>query len=96
MAPDVANAFYRAYREDDLDLQRRLQDAFYTPLTVLRDSTPGYAISLIKAGLRLSGVPVGGVRPPLSDPSPEHLARLEEILAAGRSAVASRPAMVIA
>lgn len=96
MAPDVANAFYRAYREDDLDLQRRLQDAFYTPLTVLRDSTPGYAISLIKAGLRLSGIPVGGVRPPLSDPSPEHLARLEEILAAGRDAVAARPAMVSA
>ncbi len=88
MAPDIANAFYRAYRDGDQETQDRLQDGFYTPLTRLRDSTPGFAVSLIKAGLRLSGVEVGGVRPPLSDPTPAQLDQLAEILAAGRALVA--------
>lgn len=83
MAPAVATAFYRAYTTGDDATVQRLLDGFYAPLARLRDEVPGYAVSLVKAGLRLGGTPVGPVRPPLVDPSPAHLERLRAILAAG-------------
>lgn len=85
MAPDIANAYYRAYAEGDEDRRLALLDAFYRPLVELRDETPGFGVSLIKAGLRLSGLAVGSVRAPLVDPTPAQEARLAEILAAGRA-----------
>jgi 5-dehydro-4-deoxyglucarate dehydratase len=88
MAPDIATAFYRAYRADDAPTQRRLLDGFYAPLVSLRDETPGFAVSLVKAGLRLAGHPVGSVRPPLVDPSAEQLDRLARILERGQELVA--------
>jgi 5-dehydro-4-deoxyglucarate dehydratase len=94
MAPDIAHAFYRAYTAmDDARCAELLSD-FYFPLVALRDTTPGYAVALIKAGVRLSGLPVGGVRPPLVDPDEAHTARLSELLAAGHAlaAPASVPA----
>lgn len=89
MAPDIANAFYRAYRDDDAETQRRLLDGFYAPLVRLRDETPGFAVALIKAGLRLSGLDVGPVRPPLADPDARQTDRLRELLAAGRELIGS-------
>lgn len=89
MAPDIANAYYRAYRESDVAVQHALLDGFYRPLVALRDETPGFAVSLIKAGLRLAGEQVGSVRPPLVDPSPAQLERLAAILAEGRRIAAA-------
>ncbi|ROQ64157.1 5-dehydro-4-deoxyglucarate dehydratase [Rathayibacter sp. PhB152] len=89
MAPAIANAFYRAYTAGDQAECDRLLTGFYHPLVRLRDTTPGYAVALIKAGLRLSGAAVGGVRPPLTDPGEEHLARLHELLRAGEELVAA-------
>ncbi|MDN3494811.1 5-dehydro-4-deoxyglucarate dehydratase [Planococcus sp. APC 4015] len=85
MIPDVANAYYRAYIEGDDARRNAILDGFYTPLVALRDETPGFGVSLIKAGLRLGGLPVGGVRAPLVDPTPAQEARLAEILEAGRA-----------
>lgn len=85
MIPEVANAYYRAYVDGDEERRAALLDGFYSPLVRLRDETPGFGVSLIKAGLRLGGLPVGSVRPPLVDPSPEQEGRLAEILAAGRA-----------
>jgi 5-dehydro-4-deoxyglucarate dehydratase len=87
MAPEIANGFFRAYQVEDAATQARLLDGFYVPLVRLRDETPGFAVSLIKAGLRLGGLPVGSVRAPLVDPSPEQLARLANLLEIGRSLV---------
>ncbi len=87
MAPEVANAYYRAYIEGDEARRRELLDGFYAPLVALRDETPGFGVSLVKAGLRLGGTPVGGVRAPLVDPTPAQEARLADILAAGRALV---------
>ncbi|WP_136611164.1 5-dehydro-4-deoxyglucarate dehydratase [Sinomonas albida] len=84
MAPEVALATYRATEEGDETRRRELLDRFYRPLVHLRDAVPGYGVSLVKAGVRLGGLEVGGVRPPLTDPRPEHLAELERILAVGR------------
>jgi len=85
MVPEVANAYYRAYTEGDEARRLALLDGFYGPLVRLRDETPGFGVSLIKAGLRLSGMPVGGVRAPLVDPTPEQEQRLTAILEAGRA-----------
>ncbi len=85
MAPGIANAFYRAYRAEDAAAQRRLLDDFYAPLVALRDETPGFAVSLIKAGLRLRGMPVGSVRAPLVDPDERQTARLDELLRIGEA-----------
>src|SRR5690606_23107819 len=82
-APEIALAFYRAITSGDEELVRRLLTGFYRPLVELRDQVPGYAVSLVKAGVRLRGLDVGGVRPPLVDPSPEHVTELEKIIAAG-------------
>ncbi|WP_207454001.1 5-dehydro-4-deoxyglucarate dehydratase [Desertivibrio insolitus] len=85
MAPDIATAFYRAYRAGDVSAQRRLLDGFYAPLVRQRDETPGFAVSLIKAGIRLSGLEVGAVRAPLVDPDERQLARLGDLLEQGRA-----------
>lgn len=92
MAPQIANAFYRAHEAGDPGEQNRLLTEFYQPLVELRDTTPGYAVSLIKAGLRLAGTPVGSVRPPLVNPSAQHLETLAKLLATpvGGAAPASR------
>ncbi len=87
MAPDIATAWFDAYRSGDDARQRHLLDHFFVPLVRLRDETPGFAVSLIKAGLRLAGLPVGSVRAPLTDPTPEQTERLRAILASGRDAL---------
>lgn len=87
MAPEIANGFYAAYTAGDDARREELLRGFYRPLVALRDQVPGYAVSLIKAGVRQSGLPVGGVRAPLLDPSPEHETALANLLARGRELV---------
>ncbi|MFI6294235.1 5-dehydro-4-deoxyglucarate dehydratase [Nonomuraea sp. NPDC050790] len=82
-APEIALAFYKAVTGGDEELTRALLTRFYLPLVRLRDVQPGYAVSLVKAGVRLRGLEVGGVRLPLLDPAPQHVAELERIIAAG-------------
>ncbi|WP_431932356.1 5-dehydro-4-deoxyglucarate dehydratase [Nonomuraea jabiensis] len=82
-APEISLAFYKAVTGGDEVLTERLLTDFYLPLVELRDLVPGYAVSLVKAGARLRGVEVGGVRPPLLDPTPEHTAALERIITTG-------------
>lgn len=89
MAPEIANAFYRAYRDRDDDAQQRMLDGFYAPLVRLRDETPGFAVALIKAGLRLAGQRIGPVRPPLVDPDGRQTERLRQLLAVGRDLASS-------
>ena len=96
MAPAIANAFYRAYTDHDDATCRSILDGFYRPLATLRDETPGFAVSLIKAGLRLGGLPVGPVRPPLTDPDDRQTARLAELLRAGAELVGAHQAEALA
>ena len=83
MAPEIAKAYYDAYMSGDEVRRNALLEGFYAPLVRLRDQTPGFGVSLIKAGLRLGGLPVGSVRPPLVDPSEDQLLQLKSILAKG-------------
>ncbi|WP_405637975.1 5-dehydro-4-deoxyglucarate dehydratase [Streptomyces sp. NBC_00056] len=82
-APEISLAFYHAVRDADHELVDALLTRFFHPLVSLREKVPGYAISLVKAGVRQRGLDVGGVRPPLVDPAPEHLDELRRITEAG-------------
>ncbi|BCB78818.1 5-dehydro-4-deoxyglucarate dehydratase [Phytohabitans flavus] len=86
--PDIATAFHRAVQADDAQTIRTLLAEFYLPFVALRDAVPGYAVSLVKAGARLSGLAMGSVRPPLVDPSDEHVAQLARTIDRGRAALA--------
>lgn len=83
MIPELAALHHRAYTAGDERLRMTLLREFYVPLVRLRDETPGFGVSLIKAGLRLRGLPVGSVRPPLVDPTPEQESRLAALLETG-------------
>jgi 5-dehydro-4-deoxyglucarate dehydratase len=83
-APDIAHAFHRALLAGDDRVTEALLRGFYLPLVALRDEGPGFAVALVKAGARLRGDKVGGVRPPLRNPTPEQTERLERIIAGGR------------
>jgi 5-dehydro-4-deoxyglucarate dehydratase len=87
-APDIATAFYRAYCAGDRAAVQTLLAEFYLPFAALRDQVPGYAVALVKAGARLSGLDVGPVRPPLVDPTPAHVEALAGIIESGRTALA--------
>ncbi|MFI8823250.1 5-dehydro-4-deoxyglucarate dehydratase [Streptomyces sp. NPDC053431] len=86
-APDLALAFHRALTTGDDATAHRLIDAFYRPLVELRSRGRGYAVSLVKAAVRMNGLDVGEVRPPLSEPRPEHLKELAAIVERGRAAL---------
>ncbi|MGM7697648.1 5-dehydro-4-deoxyglucarate dehydratase [Microbacterium sp. A84] len=88
MAPDISVAFFQALRGGDTAKQHVLLDNFFAPLIELRDETPGFAVALVKAGVRLGGLPVGGVRAPLVDPTAEQTGRLERLLETGRELIA--------
>jgi 5-dehydro-4-deoxyglucarate dehydratase len=84
-APDIALAFHRALDAGDDTTVRRLVDGFYRPLVDLRARGRGYAVSLVKAGVRLGGLDVGGVRPPLGEPAPAHVEELARVIERGRA-----------
>jgi 5-dehydro-4-deoxyglucarate dehydratase len=84
-APDIALAFHTALEAGDTGTVNRLLDGFFRPLVELRQQGRGYAVSLVKAGVRLRGLEVGEVRPPLSEPLPAHVKELAELIERGRA-----------
>ncbi|WP_263168263.1 5-dehydro-4-deoxyglucarate dehydratase [Streptomyces sp. SCSIO ZS0520] len=87
-APEIAHRFHRALTEGDTAVMDTLLARFYLPLVALRDETPGFAVSLVKAAARLRGDKAGPVRPPLAEPGTDQLRRLERIVAEGYAALA--------
>ena len=92
-APELALAFYDGLERDDDELVAALLREFFHPLVRLRDTVPGYAVSLIKAGVTMEGLEAGPVRPPLIMPSAEDLDTLAQIIAAGRAVIADELAV---
>ncbi|MPY38029.1 5-dehydro-4-deoxyglucarate dehydratase [Streptomyces adustus] len=82
-APEIALAFHRALNSGDDDLANRLLDGFYRPFVELRAQGRGYAVSLVKAGVRLRGLDVGEVRPPLHEPAEDHVKQLAQVIERG-------------
>ena len=85
--PEISQAFFQALMAGDAQKTKHLVEAFYRPLSELRDRKRGYAVSLIKAGVRIMGRPVGPARPPLVNPSPEEETELQSIIDRGLTAL---------
>jgi 5-dehydro-4-deoxyglucarate dehydratase len=78
--PEFALAFYAAVRAGDREeVQRRLAE-FVLPYCDIRNRRKGYAVSIIKAGLRVTGTPAGPVRPPLTDLTEAETAELAALV----------------
>ncbi|WP_344314252.1 5-dehydro-4-deoxyglucarate dehydratase [Fodinicola feengrottensis] len=86
-APAIAHGFREALLADDSPTVDKFLSAFYLPLVALRDTTPGFAVALVKAAAVLRGSKVGGVRPPLVDPAPAQVDQLAEIIEKGLALV---------
>ncbi|MGW0804831.1 5-dehydro-4-deoxyglucarate dehydratase [Nonomuraea sp. NPDC002799] len=80
-APEIALAY--------LNGDEGLLTEFYLPLVRLRGKVPGYPVALVKAGVRLRGLDVGAVRPPLVEVTDEHLAELDALIKTGLERVVS-------
>jgi 5-dehydro-4-deoxyglucarate dehydratase len=78
--PEMAMSFYKALRAGDKATVTRIIQNFFIPFCRLRDTKKGYAVSLIKAGVALQGMPAGDVRPPLTMPNDADLAALKAII----------------
>ncbi|SHL79268.1 5-dehydro-4-deoxyglucarate dehydratase [Actinacidiphila paucisporea] len=89
-SPEIALAFHRALTTGDDATVDRLIDGFYRPLVNLRNQGRGYAVSLVKAAVRLRGLDVGEVRPPLSEPAPAHVKELAELIEHGLTLLGER------
>ena len=87
--PHTAKRFYAAVLGHDRHTTDELLRRFFMPYMQLRNRKPGYAVSIVKAGMRLVGRPAGPVRPPLTDLTEVEMAELQHILADGLGAVAA-------
>jgi 5-dehydro-4-deoxyglucarate dehydratase len=79
-APRTAVEFFRALATDDRATSERLLDSFFLPYVAIRSRRAGYAVSIVKAGVRLVGRDAGPVRPPLSDLVPAELEELHALI----------------
>lgn len=78
--PQTALTFHGAFLAgDDATCNALLQD-FYYPFAAIRDRKTGYAVSAIKAGVRLRGFAAGPVRSPLSDLTEEEVALMAALI----------------
>ena len=78
--PRTAVSFYEAVVSDDRATTGRLLDEFFLPLVRIRSRRPGYAVSIVKAGVRLVGRSAGPVRPPLTDLLPGERDELDALI----------------
>ena len=56
-------------------------ERFVLPYAAIRNRGAGYAVSIVKAGLRAVGRPAGQVRPPLVDLGQQDFDDLQDLLA---------------
>jgi 5-dehydro-4-deoxyglucarate dehydratase len=86
--PEFATNFYAAVRRrDHQTIHAGLRD-FILPLIAIRNRKKGYAVSIIKAGMKVIGRDSGPVRPPLTDLMEQEVAELASLVA-GLPATAS-------
>lgn len=79
--PAWALQFYAAVRRNDSAAVFRALNDFVIPYCDLRNRTPGYAVSIIKAGMTVIGRPAGPVRPPLTDLTEAEVTELAALVA---------------
>jgi 5-dehydro-4-deoxyglucarate dehydratase len=82
--PKFAQDFYAAVRRRDHDYVYKELREFVMPYLEIRNRKKGYAVSIVKAGMRAIGRPAGPVRTPLTDLDAAEMDALTKLIA-GRS-----------
>lgn len=80
LIPRWAMDFYRAVRDGDTRHVFTQLDEFVIPYCDLRNRGAGYAVSIIKAGMRVIGRDAGPVRSPLTELSDAEVSELGALL----------------
>lgn len=82
--PQFAQNFYAAVRRrDHAEVYKQLRE-FVLPYIDIRNRHKGYAVSIVKAGMRAIGRPAGPVRTPLTDLDASEMESLTKLIT-GRS-----------
>ena len=76
--PKFALDFYAAVRKRDHATVFAGLREFVLPYIQIRNRRKGYAVSIVKAGMKAVGRPAGPVRPPLTDLSESELQRFDQ------------------
>lgn len=79
--PGLANEFYASLRAGERDNCERILNEFFYPFMEIRSRAKGYAVSAVKAGVRLQGFDAGPVRSPLTDLTERDQADLAALIA---------------
>ncbi|PKW16224.1 5-dehydro-4-deoxyglucarate dehydratase [Saccharopolyspora spinosa] len=79
--PKFAVEFYNAVRAGDREHIQHGLNEFVIPYCKIRDRAAGYAVSIVKAGVRAIGRPAGPVRTPLRDLTPDEFTELTGLIA---------------
>jgi 5-dehydro-4-deoxyglucarate dehydratase len=82
--PNFALEFYAAVRARDREAVFTRLREFVLPYIQIRNRRKGYAVSIVKAGMKAVGRPAGPVRSPLTDLDQHELEELTKLIA-GRS-----------
>lgn len=82
--PRFAQEFYAAVRRRDHATVFTMLRDFVLPYVAIRTRRKGYAVSIVKAAMRVVGRAAGPVRPPLTNLEPGELDELKQLIA-GRS-----------
>jgi 5-dehydro-4-deoxyglucarate dehydratase len=80
--PRLAIEFYDSLHAGNRARCEEILNGFFYPFLELRDRRAGYAVSAVKAGVRLQGFDAGHVRPPLCDLTDDEMVLLERIIGA--------------
>ncbi|WP_064710041.1 5-dehydro-4-deoxyglucarate dehydratase [Rhizobium bangladeshense] len=78
--PALATEFYKALRAGERSVCERLLNEFFYPFMEIRNRGKGYAVSAVKAGVRLRGFAAGKVRSPLCELTAEEEAMLDKLI----------------
>jgi 5-dehydro-4-deoxyglucarate dehydratase len=88
--PEFAIGFYKAVRRRDHAAIHAGLKNFILPLIAIRNRKKGYAVSIIKAGMKVIGRDSGPVRSPLTDLTAAEMSELAALVAKLPSAVPNK------
>ncbi len=78
--PAAAQRFYAAVKAGDARSTDEMLRNFFLPYIALRNRRRGYAVSIVKAGMRIVGRSAGPVRPPLTDLTAAEMSELGSLI----------------
>ena len=79
--PQFAQSFYTAVRRQQHQVITAMLREFVLPYIAIRSRRKGYAVSIVKAGMRAVGRDAGPVRPPLIDLTESDFSELQVLVA---------------